>query len=207
MKALLLLVVVLLVSAPLECEGQSRRRRPRPRREARVKPSAPPIEEDEPLAVEIGEAPEAVPEGFMERELLDLQQRAFSLSEFKDKLIVLNIWATWCGPCRVEIPELEKLSKEFEGRVEVIGLTTEAVDEAESVAEFVRRSKLSYKIGFIEREDALALMSVRPIIPQTFIIDRSGRVLAHHVGYHGKNNLTKLREAVRRALAATSGGR
>ncbi len=99
------------------------------------------------------------------------------------------------------------MSKEFAGRIKVVGLTTEPLDEVEDVQQFVTQTKLSYKIGFIEREDAIALMSERAIIPQTFILDGSGRILAHHIGYHPRVNLAKLRGAVRQALASSGGAR
>lgn len=206
MKGTLLFIVALLLLTPQATGAQSRRKAPRPSARKTVN-VPPPAEEDEEVEEARAVVSQSVPEGFMERELMDLQQRPFRLSNFKDKIIVLNLWATWCGPCRVEIPELETLSREFAGRVRVVGLTVESPDEAQSVQQFVRSTKLSYKVGFIEREDAIALMTTAPIIPQTFIIDGKGRILSHLKGYRPKVNLTKLREAVRQALASAGSGR
>ena len=75
---------------------------------------------------------ESVPPEVWEAEIQALDGKTFRLSDFKDKTIVLDIWATWCGPCRLEVPHLVELTKQYEGKgVQVIGLTTENVNEDE----------------------------------------------------------------------------
>ncbi len=78
------------------------------------------------------------------------------LADFQGKVVVLNLWATWCGPCRIEIPHLIELSKEFKDRgVEVIGLTTEdKVDTDEAVKDFVKSFEINYQIGYANQEIA-----------------------------------------------------
>ena len=85
------------------------------------------------------------------------------LGDYSGKVLLVNLWATWCGPCRMETPELVKLNKEFKDRgVEMIGLSTEDPDaSAESVNEFVREYKVDYQIGWATREVALTLMQGR----------------------------------------------
>ena len=110
---------------------------------------------------------------------------AFRLSDFKDKVIVVDLWATWCGPCRLEIPHLVELQKEYGGKgVEIIGLTTEDPDEAGTqVRDFAREFKINYKLGWSPKEVSLALMNGSPSIPQTFVIAPGGRIVTKFRGF------------------------
>ena len=125
------------------------------------------------------------------------------LSDYSGKVMLVNLWATWCGPCRMETPELVKLNKEFKDRgVEVIGLSTEDPDgSAESVNEFVRAYKVDYQIGWAKREVALALMQGRTNIPQSFIIARDGRILKRFIGFNPQSTPPQLKQALEQALA------
>ena len=67
-----------------------------------------------------------LPDSLLKRQLKALDNGSFSLADFAGKVIVINLWASWCGPCRREVPEYENVRREFVGReVEFIGLTTE----------------------------------------------------------------------------------
>ena len=94
---------------------------------------------------------------------------------FSGKVVFLNLWATWCGPCRREIPELVRLHQEFQARgVEVIGLSTEDQEGfAEAVRDFVREYHMDYPVGWAPREVAGILMQERGSIPQSFIISET----------------------------------
>ena len=68
----------------------------------------------------------ALPESLLNRQIKSIDKGSFSFTDFSGKVIVVNIWASWCGPCRMEVPDYEKVRKEYAGRrVEFIGLTTE----------------------------------------------------------------------------------
>ena len=122
---------------------------------------------------------------------------SFKLSDYKDKTVVLDLWATWCGPCRAEIPHLIELHKEFGGKgVEVIGLTTENPgDAAEAVADFAKEMKITYKLGWARGDVAQALMNGRPSIPQTFVIAPGGRIVTKFLGYSDR-----IPDAIRAAI-------
>lgn len=109
----------------------------------------------------------------------------FHLSDYKDKVIVLDIWATWCGPCRLEIPHLVALNNEYKGKgVEVIGLTTEnPVSDAEKVSEFAKEFDINYKLGWANANIALPLMAGSASIPQTFVIAPGGRIVTKFRGF------------------------
>jgi peroxiredoxin len=140
--------------------------------------------------------------------VLDAQLRAASgpsikLSDYSGKVLLVNLWATWCGPCRNEIPELVKLNKEFQSRgVEIVGLSTENPEaSAESVKAFVRDYNIDYKIGWATPEVAVTLMQGRESIPQSFIISREGRIMKRFIGF-SPAILPQLRQALEDALAA-----
>ena len=141
------------------------------------------------------------------RQVLEAENRAASgapikLGNYSGKVLLVNLWATWCGPCRMETPELVRLHKEFESRgVEMIGLSTENPDNsARSVSEFVREFNVDYQIGWAKPEVAQIMMQGRTSIPQSFIIARDGRVVRRFIGFNPETTPTQLKEALEQAL-------
>ena len=139
--------------------------------------------------------------------VLDAENRAttgtpIKLSNYSGKVMLINLWATWCGPCRIETPELVRLHKEFQSRgVEMIGLSTEDPDASEeSVSDFVRQYKVNYQIGWATREVAQTLMQGRTSIPQSFIIARDGRIVKRFIGFNPQTTPAQLKEALEEAL-------
>lgn len=144
----------------------------------------------------------ALPDAVKDAEISALDGKTFRLSDFRGKVVVLNLWATWCGPCKAEIPHLVELNREYGGRVEFIGLTTE--DRATSeplVREFVREYKMDYRVGFSGAPFALALMQNRTSIPQLFVI-RDGHIFYRFIGFNPELSPPRLREAVETTLKA-----
>lgn len=127
---------------------------------------------------------------------------AIKLSDYSGKVLVLNLWATWCGPCRKEIPELVKLHKEFRSKgLEVVGLSTENPDaSAAGVRRFVSEFKMNYRVGWAPPEVSTTLMQDRNAIPQSFVISRDGRILKRFVGFSVTATPGQLRQAVEEAL-------
>jgi peroxiredoxin len=124
------------------------------------------------------------------------------LADYSGKVLVVNLWATWCGPCRSEIPELVKLYREFRPQgLEIVGLSTENPEaSAEGVRQFVSDYSMNYRVGWATADVALALMNNRNAIPQSFVISRDGRVLTRFVGFNASETPLKLRKAVEEAL-------
>jgi thiol-disulfide isomerase/thioredoxin len=124
------------------------------------------------------------------------------LSNYAGKVVLINLWATWCGPCRKEIPELVKFDKEFRSKgLEVVGLSTENPEtSAGSVQSFIRDFKMDYDVGWATGEVAAPLMQGRDAIPQSFIISRDGRILRRFIGFNPMATPTQLREALEEAL-------
>ena len=146
----------------------------------------------------------AVPASVMEAQLQAANGSPIKLSDYSGKVLLVNLWATWCGPCRMETPELVRLHKEFQARgVEMVGLSTEDPEaSAETVRNFVRQYNVDYHVGWATPEVALTLMQGRESIPQSFIISREGKILKRFVGFSPTATPPKLREALEDALAA-----
>jgi thiol-disulfide isomerase/thioredoxin len=147
------------------------------------------------------------------RQVMEAENRAASgstpikLANYSGKVMLVNLWATWCGPCRMETPELVRLHKEFQDRgVEMIGLSTENPDaSARSVSDFVREFNVDYQIGWAKPEVAMAMMQGRTNIPQSFIIARDGRVVRRFIGFNPQTTPTQLKEALEQALKEEGG--
>ena len=131
------------------------------------------------------------------------------LSNYTGKVLLVNLWATWCGPCRRETPELVRLHQEYHDRgLEVVGLSTEdPVASEQTVQEFVRVFNVGYRVGWAPREVAIALMRGRTSIPQSFIVTRDGRIAKHFLGFHPQNTPPQLKQAVEEALSDTASSR
>jgi thiol-disulfide isomerase/thioredoxin len=149
-----------------------------------------------------------LPESVLTRELRSLDKGSFRLADFGGRVVVVNLWATWCGPCRSEIPEYERVRKEYAGRgVEFVGLTTEDPrTSSERVKKFVGDFKFGFRLGWADRDTALALMNGRNSIPQTYVIAADGTVVRHWRGYAaGGRSAAMLRDALERALSGGAG--
>ena len=133
--------------------------------------------------------------------LKDVKGASFKLADFFGKVMVINLWATWCGPCRREIPELVKLNKEFHSRgVEIIGLSTEDPDaSAEKVRKFIQDFQIDYRIGWAPVEVGVPLMQGHEAIPQIFVISRDGRILKRFIGFSASYS-SQLKQTLEDAL-------
>lgn len=151
---------------------------------------------------------EPLPATTMNTELTALDGSKFKLADYQGKIVLVNLWATWCGPCRAEIPDLIKVSEEYKAKgVEVIGITNENPErDGPAVKAFVKQFKINYKIGWSDQSFATDLMQgqIRNSIPQSFIISRDGRVLKRFVGYSPVETPPKLRKALDEAVNAQS---
>ena len=155
------------------------------------------------------EVPKFLPDEVTGRELRDLSGRAFRLNDFRGRVYVVNLWATWCGPCRLEIPGFNKIYEDYRARgVEFVGLTAEDPDEeSEKVSTFVGELGMSYRVGWIDKPTVLTLASwntspTRPgsfAIPQTFVVAADGHVVLRVRGYNPRVP-EMIRAGVRKAL-------
>jgi peroxiredoxin len=113
--------------------------------------------------------------------LPDLQGRAVHLSDFRGKVVFLNLWATWCPPCRMEMPNMESLYKRLGSRDFIMLAVAEDEGGAAAVGPFVREVGLSFPV-LLDPEATLSPRYGATGYPETFIIDRNGRVVNHTIG-------------------------
>jgi peroxiredoxin len=107
--------------------------------------------------------------------LKSIQGRALRLSNYKGKVVLLNFWATWCPPCRAEIPDLMKAQREYGARgLQVIGITYPPQTPGE-VRRFVRKLRVNYPIA-IGTKETKALFDKSEMLPLTIVIDREGKI-------------------------------
>jgi thiol-disulfide isomerase/thioredoxin len=107
--------------------------------------------------------------------LKSIQGRTLSLSNYKGKVVLLNFWATWCPPCRAEMPELVRMQREYGARgLQIIGITYPPQTLSE-VRRFVRQLKVNYPVALGTKETK-ALFDESETLPLTIVIDREGHI-------------------------------
>ena len=145
--------------------------------------------------------PTTLADSALNTELKTLDGKAFKLADLKGKVMVIDLWATWCVPCRNSTPELVSLQKEFGPKgLEVIGLDIDPdSDTPEDVKEFADEFDINYKLAFADKELAMSLMS-GDNIPQTIVVGRDGKIVDHFVGFNPVRTPEKLRAAIEKAL-------
>jgi thiol-disulfide isomerase/thioredoxin len=137
-----------------------------------------------------------------------LDGKLLQLSSHAGKVVVVDLWATWCAPCRKEIPHLVQLSKDYKDKgVEVIGLTTEdPATAADKVRDFAKEFQIDYTLGWASGV-ASGLTQGNTNIPQTFVITRDGRLFKRMIGFNALTGPAELRSAVDNALTLGTNAR
>jgi thiol-disulfide isomerase/thioredoxin len=111
-----------------------------------------------------------------ELKLKEITGRHFRLSDYRGKVVLINFWATWCPPCRMEIPVLVKLQRDYLDRgLRVIGVTYPPQKLAD-VRRFVRIAKINYPVAIGDKETKL-LFTPSETLPMTIVVGRDGSVL------------------------------
>ncbi len=113
--------------------------------------------------------------------LPDINGKDFRLNEFRGKIVFLNIWATWCGPCRAEMPSIENLYQRIQGEDVIILTVSVDMADIEVVKAFIKRHKYTFPVLHDPHGNIMEWFRVR-LIPVTYLIDRSGKIIAKAVG-------------------------
>lgn len=143
--------------------------------------------------------------------LRDMEGKKHQLVELKGKIVVLNFWATWCGPCKAEMPEFTQVHAAYRDKgVEFVGAANETRAERKKVQEFVDNLKIQFPIWLEASLDHMEAFGVGPGLPATVILDPQGRVA---VRIKGPTDAAELRAFIDQILleatptTASSGGR
>lgn len=118
-------------------------------------------------------------------ELKDVDGKLVKSSDFAGKVVILDFWATWCGPCRMEIPGFIELQKQYADKgLVVVGVSLDQ-DGASVVKNFMEKTGVNYPVVLGDEKIVNAFGGVEGI-PTTFVIDRDGKIIRKHVGYTAK---------------------
>src|SRR5215210_47346 len=127
--------------------------------------------------------------------------RRVSLEDLRGQVVVLDFWATYCPPCRQEIPHLVRLQREHGPKgFKVIGLNVGGEEDRPKVPEFVKLYGIQYQLAEPDPETTRLFLADDDSIPQTFVLDRRGRLVRHFVGYDAEV-ASELEAAIEQALA------
>ena len=120
--------------------------------------------------------PDAAPEFKLDA----LDGKPLSLATARGKVVLLNFWATWCGPCRAEIPDLIALQQKYKDQLQIIGLTVDDDDES-TIKQVVADEHINYPVAMASPEVRLRYGGIAAL-PTSFVLDAQGRVVQKHEG-------------------------
>ncbi len=120
------------------------------------------------------------PDPAPEFKLTALDGKPLTLAALQGKVIFLNFWATWCGPCRAEVPDLIALQDRYKGRLQIIGLNVDDDDPAE-IQKYVDETGINYPVAMTSNDIRIQYGGI-PALPTSFVLDTEGRVVQKHVG-------------------------
>jgi thiol-disulfide isomerase/thioredoxin len=120
------------------------------------------------------------PDPAPEFKLTGLDGKAVTLADSKGKVILLNFWATWCGPCRAEIPDLVELQNKYKDRLQILGLVVDD-DDQDAIKDFVEKFGINYPVAIATNDIRMQYGGIAAL-PTSFVLDAEGRIVQKHEG-------------------------
>lgn len=116
--------------------------------------------------------------------LRDIDGKAVPLSQFKGKVVLINFWATWCAPCQVEMPHLQKFYDELKGDgLVVLSISTDDARSASQVKPLIKRNGYTFPVLLDKETAVVAQYNPSKVLPYSVLLDRDHRIRAVHQGY------------------------
>jgi thiol-disulfide isomerase/thioredoxin len=143
-----------------------------------------------------------IPDAIAQADLTNLDHSTFKVADKKGKVILLNMWATWCGPCRSEMPTLVKMQDEHRDQnFEIIGIDTDD-EKVDDINAFAKEMKLNYTLvwGDSDIQNEFLKISKFPGIPQSFLVDRDGHLRGVFKGAN-PSDVKKMQELVEKVVS------
>ena len=113
--------------------------------------------------------------------LQDLEGKPISLSDYKGKIVFIDFWATWCPPCRMSIPYVEKLYQKYKKSEDIVVLGINLQEDKDTITKFMQKQKMNYPI-LLSDNKVISNYKISSI-PQFFLIDRNGDLYNKYVGF------------------------
>jgi len=134
--------------------------------------------------------------------LRDINGKEVSLSSYKGKVVLVNFWATWCGPCKLEMPHLDKMDREFEARgFEVISISTDDARAASKVKPLIKRGGYGFTVLLDKDTTVVSQYNPAKTLPYNVLIDREGKIHKVYQGYNPGDEV-ELRKEVEELLGS-----
>jgi thiol-disulfide isomerase/thioredoxin len=132
--------------------------------------------QDEQPAIRFVRNPDAAPDF----KLTGLDGKSVTLAGSHGKVILLNFWASWCGPCRAEIPDLVELQNKYKDRLQILGLVVDD-DDQDAIKEFAEKFRINYPVALATNEIRMQYGGIAAL-PTSFVLDAEGRIVQKHEG-------------------------
>jgi thiol-disulfide isomerase/thioredoxin len=113
-----------------------------------------------------------------------LDNRRVRVSDYMGKVVVLDFYATWCGPCRIETPHLVEMHRRYGAQgLNIIGLNVGGPEDRDQVPDYIKEFRIAYTLGYPDQAMSDLYLSDDNSIPQTFVFDRKGRLVKRFINY------------------------
>ncbi len=122
------------------------------------------------------------PHEFPKGAFIDMKGKTVRIGDFSGRPTLVNFWATWCGPCVVELPSLDKLKKRYDGKLNVIGISIDNGMDPSGISDFLEKQRVGDFAGFLDNNGEIAPKLSMRGIPTSFLIGRDGQILYRFEG-------------------------
>jgi len=139
--------------------------------------------------------------------LMTLDGKKVSLSDYKGRAVLVNFWATWCGPCKIEMPWFEELRKQYAAQgFEILGLADDVDAGKDEIAKVAQKTGVTYPILLTDGKVQKAYGGV-DVLPMSFYVDRNGVVVEETAGLGSKDEIeAHIKKAIASGAVASAAG-